>query len=50
MEVAQHLALGGYEKFSARRLVEGAALPDTEFDAIVHRIEHKKHDRKKTAR
>jgi len=50
MEVAQHLALGEYEKFSARRLVEEAALPDTEFDAIAHRIEHKKPDRKNPAR
>ncbi|MFA6363105.1 virulence RhuM family protein [Methanoregula sp.] len=50
MEVAQHLALGEYDKFSARRLVEEAALPDTEFDAIAHRIEHKKRDRKNLAR
>ena len=42
MEIAQHLALEEYEKFSMRRLAEDAAASDTEFENISKQIERKK--------
>lgn len=42
MEVAQHLALEEYEKFSQRRLAEENASSDTEFEAAAKMIEHKR--------
>ena len=47
MEIAQHLALEEYEKFSMRRLAEDAAASDTEFENISKQIERKKRDLKK---
>lgn len=47
MEIAKHLALSEYEKFSARRLERGAAGPDTEFEQVVKQIKQKKRYRKK---
>lgn len=47
MEIAQHLALEEYEKFSAHRLTEEAALPDTEFERVVTQIEPRKGERKR---
>jgi len=47
MEVAKQLALGEYDKFSARRLKEEALLPDPAFDVMAHRIEQKTRDRTK---
>jgi hypothetical protein len=41
MEIAQHLALEEYEKFSMRRLAEDAAASDTEFESIVKRLNKK---------
>jgi len=38
MEVAQQLALGEYEKFSARRLAEENASADSEFDQMIKRL------------
>ena len=45
MEVAKKLALGEYDKFSARRLKEEALLPDPAFDVMAHRIDQKTRDR-----
>jgi len=42
MEIAQHLALEEYEKFSLRRLEKEAADPDTEFEEAVKMIEHER--------
>jgi hypothetical protein len=42
MEIAQHLALEEFEKFSLRRLAEENASSDTEFEAAAKMIEHKK--------
>ena len=42
MEVAQHLALEEYEKFSQRRLAEENTSSDTEFEAAAKKIEHNK--------
>jgi len=47
MEVAKKLALGEYDKFSARRLKEEALLPDPAFDVMAHRIDQKTRDRTK---
>ena len=38
MEVAHQLALGEYEKFSARRIAEESAVADREFDQMVKRL------------
>jgi hypothetical protein len=46
MEVARHLALEEYEKFSARRLAEEAAMPDLEFEQAARQIEQKQGDKK----
>ena len=42
MEIAQHLALEEYEKFSILRLAEDTAASDTEFENISKQIERKK--------
>ncbi len=42
MEVARHLALEEYEKFSQRRLAEENTSSDTEFEAAAKMIEHNK--------
>jgi len=47
MEIAQHLALEEYEKFSAHRLTEEADLPDTEFERVTKQITPRKGERKK---
>jgi hypothetical protein len=41
MEIAQQLALGEYEKFSARRIAEESAEPDPAFDLAAKQIEGK---------
>jgi len=46
MEIAQHLALEEYAKFSAHRLTEEAALPDLEFEQAANQIKPRKGDRK----
>ena len=48
MEIAQHLALEEYEKFSMRRLAEDTAASDTEFENIVKMIEQKNPEYQKT--
>ncbi|MDP3563154.1 MAG: virulence RhuM family protein [Methanoregula sp.] len=48
MEVAQHLALEEYEKFSRRRLTEEIVASDSEFETISKKIEQKKRDAEKT--
>lgn len=47
MEIAQHLALEEYEKFSMRRLQKDTAASDTEFENIVKKIEQKKRENRK---
>jgi len=47
MEIARHLALGEYEKFSARRVANEAELPDPEFEQVVKRIAPREGGRKK---
>ncbi len=42
MEVAQHLALKEYEKFSRQRISEDTAASDREFENISKKIEQKK--------
>jgi hypothetical protein len=44
MEIAQHLALEEYEKFSQRRLAEDTVASDSEFETISKKIEHKKRE------
>jgi hypothetical protein len=41
MEVARHLALEEYERFSARRIAEENASADTEFEQVAKQIERK---------
>lgn len=48
MEIAQQLALGEYEKFSARRLADEAALPDPEFELVVKQITPREGGRRET--
>ena len=48
MEVARHLALEEYEKFSVRRLTEESAGPDTEFELAAKLIEQKSRAGKKS--
>jgi len=48
MEVAQHLALEEYEKFSRRRITEDTAVSEREFENISKKIEDKKRDAGKT--
>ena len=47
MEVAHHLALEEYEKFSQRRLAEDTTVSDTDFDTISKKIEQKKRENQK---
>lgn len=47
MEIARHLALGEYEKFSARRIADEAGLPDPEFEKAVKQIASREGGRKK---
>lgn len=44
MEIAQHLALEQYEKFSAQRLSDEDALPDTEFEQAAQQIRSRNSD------
>jgi len=46
MEIAQHLALDEYEKFSAQRITAEADLPDTEFEQVTKQIAPRKGERK----
>jgi hypothetical protein len=48
MEVAQHLALEEYEKFSHKRIAEDTAASDREFENISKKIEQKKRRAEKT--
>ncbi|MDD1686828.1 virulence RhuM family protein [Methanoregula sp.] len=48
MEVAQHLALEEYEKFSQRRITEDTVVSDREFENISKKIEHKTRGAEKT--
>lgn len=47
MEIAQHLALEEYEKFSAHRLTEEADLPDPEFEQVTKQITPREGGRKR---
>lgn len=47
MEIAQQLALEEYDKFSARRLVDEAALPDPEFERVVKQIASRNSEQKR---